>query len=109
MSSIMELQTLVHLLEEQVKNLQSLIVLKESMIHQQEEEIQQLHSQIDKFQSVIPYGSHFSYSFPFKFKSNNHHGRQRARGHGISAEPRDLKTLKHLCNQTYDGYSKSVM
>lgn len=110
MSNLIELQTLVHLLEEQVKDLQSMVAFRDAKIQQQEEEIQQLCSQIDKFQSVIPYGSHFGNSFPIKFKStHSHQGRPRARGHGISAEPQDMKALKHLYNQRYDEYPKSVM
>lgn len=91
--------------DEEIRNLQSVLQLKEAQIQQREEEIQQLRSHLDKFQSVFPFGGQPA-AFPSLRRSTIREPRK-VRAQGISAEPQDLQTLQDISHQKFNEYPKS--
>ncbi|KAK4014369.1 hypothetical protein OUZ56_026895 [Daphnia magna] len=105
MGTIQELQDTLSKRDEEIRNLQSVLQLKEAQIQQREEEIQQLRSHLDKFQSVFPFGGQPA-AFPSLRRSTIREPRK-VRAQGISAEPQDLQTLQDISHQKFNEYPKS--
>ena len=78
MGSLLELQEMLIDKDDRIKHLEAVVKVRDI-------EIMELKSQLDKFQSVIPYATGVS-----KVKT------RKTRGQGISAEPQSLKTAQEL-------------
>ncbi|KAK6627883.1 hypothetical protein RUM43_002242 [Polyplax serrata] len=100
MGSVTELQTVLSMKDERIKEL-------EAQINLQEKEILELRSHLDKFQSVFPYylgspGGHLN------TLNNNYQPRARKqRAQGISAEPQSLVTIQELSQQQFPTFPKN--
>ena len=100
MGSVTELQTILSMKDERIREL-------ENQINLQEKEINELRSQLDKFQSVFPY---YLASSPGHLSPLNNNYQPRARkqrAQGISAEPQSLSTIQELSQQQFPSFPKN--
>lgn len=99
MGSVQELQALLLAREEKIREL-------ETLLHIRDAEIGDLRSHLDKFQSVFPF--HFNaVTTKHKGLNNNIGGiRPRKQRAGISAEPQSEASLQQLSKQTFPVHDK---
>ncbi|KAK3880219.1 hypothetical protein Pcinc_015271 [Petrolisthes cinctipes] len=81
MGSLLELQELLMEKDDQIKQLEAVLKVRDN-------EIVELKSQLDKFQSVIPYAGVAGVVSKVRAR--------KTRGQGISAEPQAIKTAQEL-------------
>lgn len=79
MGSLLELQEMLIERDDRIKQLEAVVRVRDN-------EIMELKSQLDKFQSIIPYAT----VVPSKVRA------RKTRAQGISAEPQTLKTAQEL-------------
>lgn len=98
MGTTPELQVLLQLKEEKIRELETLLRLRD-------EEIADLRSHLDKFQSVFPI--YFNPASPkHHIGLNNNIPKRRKQRAGISAEPQSETTLFELSRQIFPKYEK---
>lgn len=99
MGSATDVQTILSMKDERIRELEAQISL-------QEKEIIELRSHLDKFQSVFPY--YLASPGHLNSLNNNYQPRARKqRAQGISAEPQSLNTIQELSQQQFPTFPKN--